>query len=916
MYGGRVIFVLMAPFNTTNFYADVDQIYDTIGSPQLRAMYTDGRSFSTDLKLLIAQLCAKDWAPMDSKRMELRVYLLRAHLSCAISMGRLDTKSHEMKLVSFDTHEEITDSTLQLGGNLFTVHDTGLKLKPSDGGSIGSILLSLKEIFQEVVQRDGKNDETWHTGFVGFLEGVVNRRKQWVMEWISSNSQTFQQHDDIQRVTLEAAALCAELIQQLSVCSCTCKKCFLRCTKEKGHADGHLCLGDHLCIQFCSYCVREKDADSENISVNKCSDAAGHQGSHDCRVKEHTCDKTCAHYGQAAKCNKKCAGMVGHDGQHLCNSREHKCKEQCSLHSCTNPCITPFEISDHSRHACHEKFCPMSCNVKGCNRRCESKDHFHDDTPGVVHYCGLSHPCLEKCEAHGNCAVQQDLIRTTATFTSKYGSFEYEHVAEQSGVRKSCCKEIPPFQTEHEGPHSHSLKENIVHFCDIKCPACGYFCTEPIGHAGLHNTVHGNMRNTTFFSDSEKIETVDRTYAWGESGAAEMCNMHCKKQGRGHLHLVLCPSGQGGGGICYSRLHADGVRHETQKTGPHFDVPKDEMTHTAYWKHMQFTDPCSQEDQRLFNLCGHECPSEEHEENSVAGTSTGKGESKKSFCTLQLWHGPASEEEKNNFKGGYVTSDGHHMDCSHVLPSNVIFIIDRSLSMCHHDVTPQFAQFQETHNNRLGCVFEAILRFIRTRLYMSLSQGADLASVVLFNHEDSALAVVELEAMDQNIVNKLLVYSPDGGTNFSAGLKQAERILLKSKLDGDERHPIVIFLSDGENLGSDDEALDIIKSMRREHGKHLQIFTVKLGSECWTKLPVKGKNEKILERMADEGKSFTAADRLILSQTFVGIAKSLKPLTRALVVNPKPSSSFLALTSFVMILINIATKRFDLYVCV
>ncbi|KAL2645147.1 hypothetical protein R1flu_012734 [Riccia fluitans] len=243
---------------------------------------------------------------------------------------------------------------------------------------------------------------------------------------------------------------------------------------------------------------------------------------------------------------------------------------------------------------------------------------------------------------------------------------------------------------------------------------------------------------------------------------------------------------------------------------------------------------------------------------------------KKSFCTLQLWHGPASEEEKNNFKGGYVTSDGHHMDCSHVLPSNVVFIIDRSGSMCDDDVTPHFVQFQETHSNRLGCVFEPVLRFIRTRLTMSLSQGADLASVVLFNHEDSALTVVELEAMDENIVNKLLVYRPNGGTNFSTGLTQAERILLKSKLDCDERHPLVIFLSDGENEhGSDNEALDIIQCMRLEYGKHLQIFTVKLGNE----------NEKILERMADEEKSFTTADRLILSETFISMVKSLKPLT-------------------------------------
>ncbi|KAL3686192.1 hypothetical protein R1sor_004214 [Riccia sorocarpa] len=471
MYGGRVIISLMAPFSTANFYADVDQTYGSIASPQLEPSYMDGRSFSTDLKLLIAQISAQEWAPIDSKRIELRVHLLRAHLSSAVSLGHLDTKSHEAILVNFDSHEEITDSALQLDGKVFGGNDTGLKLKPSEGDSVGSVLSNLKEMFQEMMPRDGQNDETWHIAFVGFVEGVVNRRKQRVLEWISSNVRSFQQQDDIQRLSLEAVTMCLELMQQLSVCSCTCEKCFLRCMREKGHAEGHSCLGDHLCTQSCWFCVVEKDAASEDVVVNKCSDAAGHQGFHDCRIKSHTCNKACEYDGLAANCNKICAETVGHEGRHQCNSREHKCAERCSLPSCINPCITPFEITDHYQHVCHEKFCPMPCSMKGCNRRCESKDHFHDETPNVIHSCGLSHPCPEKCQVRGNCAVQQDLVKTMKTFRNKYGSFEYEHVAEQSGVRKSCCIEIPPFQTKHEGPHLHSLKENIVHFCNIKCPA-------------------------------------------------------------------------------------------------------------------------------------------------------------------------------------------------------------------------------------------------------------------------------------------------------------------------------------------------------------------------------------------------------------------------------------------------------------
>ncbi|KAL3686193.1 hypothetical protein R1sor_004215 [Riccia sorocarpa] len=872
MYGGRVILALMAPFSTANFYADIDQMYGSIASPQLPPSYMDGRSFSTDLKLLIAQISAQEWAPIDSKRIELRVHLLRTHLNSAVSLGHLDIKSHEGILVNFDSHEEITDYALQFDGKVFSGNDTGLKLKPGEGDSIGPVLANLKEMFQEMVPRDGQNDETWHTAFVGFVEGVVNRRKQRVLEWISSNVRSFQQQDDIERLTLEVVTMCSELMQHLSVCSCTCEKCFFRCVREKVHVDGHSCLGDHFCTRSCSFCVAEKEDAAEEVVVNKCSDAAGHQGSHNCRIKSHTCSKACEYDGIAANCNKICAGMVGHEGRHRCNSREHKCAERCSLRSCNNPCITPFEITDHPRHVCHEKFCPLPCSMKGCNRRCESKDHFHDETPNVIHSCGLPHPCLEKCEVRGNCAVQQDLVKTMKTFRNKFGSFEYEHVAEQTGVRKSCCIEIPPFHTKHEGPHLHSVKENIVHFCDIKCPACGYFCTEPIDHPGLHNTVHGNMRGTTFSAESEKIELEDRKYEWGDSGAAEMCNMHCKKQGRGHIHMVFCPSGQAGGGICYSRLHADGVRHETIQYGPDFDVPKDEMTHAAYWRHTQFVDPCSQEDQKLFNLCPHQCPSEEHKGNSLTGESDETGKLPKSFCTLPLWHAPVALEKKNLNRGN-ITIDGHHMECNHLLPSNVVFVIDRSSSMGWNDVIPQFVQFHDTLNNRLGCVFEAILRFIRTRRTMSEAGGADLASVVLFNHEDPATTVVEMEAMDESIMNKLLAYGAGGNTDFSTGLKEAARILLKAKMDHDERDPVVIFLSDGENWGSNEVAMDIIRSMHLEHGNRLKIFTVKFGHV----------KEKILERMAGPGQSYVSGDLQKLTDTFISLARSLRPLASSLV---------------------------------
>lgn len=99
-----------------------------------------------------------------------------------------------------------------------------------------------------------------------------------------------------------------------------------------------------------------------------------------------------------------------------------------------------------------------------------------------------------------------------------------------------------------------------------------------MGHIGLHETTHGNMRNVRFISEEEDIDIKDRKYKWGEKREVEMCNMYCKKQGWGHIHLVSCK----GSGMCTSNLY-DGARHETMKYGSDVDIHKDELTHETYW---------------------------------------------------------------------------------------------------------------------------------------------------------------------------------------------------------------------------------------------------------------------------------------------------------------------------------------------
>lgn len=205
----------------------------------------------------------------------------------------------------------------------------------------------------------------------------------------------------------------------------------------------------------------------------------------------------------------------------------------------------------------------------------------------VMNICGEKHGCPKECEADGICEILTELVRYTRPCLYG-GSFE---LFEQNGKKKKCCIDIPPFKTSHDGVHLHTQNPDVVHHCNARCQACGYFCPKPIDHTGLHNTGHGNMRNVNFASDQEEFDIQGRKYVWGESSVAEMCNLHCKAQGRGHIHLI--PSPMNDCLPCTSHFYG-GSRHETRKYGPDLDVPNDELTHETYWMQMRFEDPCTE----------------------------------------------------------------------------------------------------------------------------------------------------------------------------------------------------------------------------------------------------------------------------------------------------------------------------------
>ncbi|XP_059065183.1 uncharacterized protein LOC131038022 isoform X2 [Cryptomeria japonica] len=867
MYDGKVTIAAMAPYNRSEYYREsLRDLAETV-TQRIQYCYDNGFTFLRDMKLIIAQIAIKDWTSIDNKRVAVTINILKRNLLPAVHMGSLPgtNGNEEIRVLhNFDTQEEIPDFPVAVQDISWNIKDSGLCLSPLKESAtlvtVTDVLSQIRSKLEMILPRNGRKGDEWFSLFQKFLEALVDRRCHRVQQWIKSNTTDFCDSDEVQRLQLEANVVLGETKQGLSVCGYKCYLCFWSCVIEKGHDDHHDCMGSHLCTETCSHCARDGDI------LISCKDLAGHEGAHDCKERNHTCSERCYLYGMSSSCNKECSLRVGHHGQHKCNSPQHICGIKCSLPSCKNPCTLVIE-SNHIRHQCNERYCQRTCTMNECKMRCGAENHFHDLDPNAEHLCGNDHKCPEKCEL-GNCEIKTKVDKQTLVFQGQRGPFEYENVSQQDVLNKGCCIRIPPNKRNHEGQHVHTRQENCVHFCLTRCQSCGYFCHHPINHSGLHDTVHGNMRNVRFVSEEEDIDIIDRKYKRGEKGIAEMCNMFCKKQGRGHIHLVPCP----GSSKCTGNLY-DGSRHETVKYGPEEDVPKDEMTHDTFWQYVRFVDPCTDEERKGFDRCNHYCKSVEHDTKS--------GSFDKIYCTEKLWHPPIERSGQNVSLGGYITDDGHHFPCYHYKNPlhHVIFIIDRSGSMGFWDMIPTMAKFSN-HNCRLGCVYEVIVRFMKVRLG---TISGDSVSVVLF--DDIADVAVEMEDMKEYVVDLLLHFYACGGTAYSTGLDAAENILTKAARHQSVKMkiPVVIFLSDGGNWGGVDPLYCVDRMKRQE--PRMTLHTVMFGVD-----PTEG----ILIEMAKKGggKFHRAYDEIQLARTFENLASSLKsPVVDLMQAVPPTKSS-------------------------
>ncbi|CAG8501198.1 7794_t:CDS:10 [Ambispora gerdemannii] len=847
LYRNKMSIIPWPVFNESSFYTTFKQLKMKLDNQD--SQYKNAKIFVEKIKVLMTKLKACDWGSVQETLITMRTLELRRLMRNAISQGfeqkeedpflsseNITQPAYNIKhLVGRDDGKSILDPESFLS-DIFNDIDGPIKLMPDaglvllkDDVNLGELSLELRNFFEENIQaREQSSDSRWLDRLETFYKFIIDRRVKRVQQWFAQNTSQFpNDHNEIviAKYALEQEITHLKLFWHF--CRLRCENCGLVCLKASRHNDNeddatHDCLTDHECYSACQF--QETHFDK---TMPKCTKFAGHEGCHACSAK-HSCEAPCIYNGKR-NCQLKCTKDIGHETMtgnevHLCEATRHYCGAPCSLkadtrngnYECRNTCIIPCE-EFHQVHKCENEVCPIECPIATCRRRCESRKHFHAFEENVEHFCGEEHQCPNECEELGICKIFTEptaIVKEEAEYVNQFGSFMFTKYS-QNAQRLPCCIKIPPYEFKHEGKHVHvhekmhkcdatcpedwgeHVKKHNIHFCDVKCPHCAYYCTLPYDHNSEHDTVHGNMYLTTFTCEEEEFEFEGHRLTVGDRGDFVLCHKLCENIGR-HRHIDFCKDPA----VCKNLPGGkkEGLlEHIEANISPDPARKKDYISHRVFWERTKFRDPYLLSSRENFKGCDHECADEKHHKSIETDPI-------KSFCTRELFHpglDPSSNPPENI---GYITTDGHHFSCENPATDfHIVFVLDRSSSMSSEDCKPLHqrsttSRLLRNHQNRLGAVYEAVHTFFRTRKNSGKATriGAvdrDITSLILFN--SVATVVFENQSLSniEELLNKMMKFTPTGNTSYYEGLKKASEII--EKYHDPKRTNVIIFLSDG-----------------------------------------------------------------------------------------------------------------------
>ena len=618
-----------------------------------------------------------------------------------------------------------------------------------------------------------------------------------------------------------------------------CDGCQHYCTKELGHEGEHFCPVVHRCKGLCylkdgrgcqKRCIyiyphnqkhecevdRSKHLCNKNCSLSAyrnckrgyCNKIYGHQGDCSC-LNLHYCNNNCSFSG----CQRKCCLPPGHKEKCVCNETPfyHICNKQCPLRiisgGCGMTCKLDFRhtgdcicfINEKDPHTCLEK-CELSeYELDGnSNSLCghvfnhKEKNLFCYKCQGNCkmfrrgHLCGKTHSCKENCNQKGFCSINEKSVITIPKEFRDNSSVNipYDEVQVTPPSRNKCTIKIPANEYEHPNRDNHHCGLDISsHKCGQKCKQCCNYCFLDISHSGLHECIHGNIKNSKFSIEGNGQAEIKKGYEYykiRDEDAAKIfyCNDYCTDQGQGHTHLV----------------HINEIDNKNDKRVRKYENNFYECKCSYFWESvLKFKHPLSNL-KELLDRCDCICPCKDDKPENH------------NYCQRELWHGTDISESE---EGKWRSPEGHKFKCNHPYGIYTIFLIDQSGSMDSNSIMPTRVdiKYKKTLDNMLGATIEALLDYCSVRSKINRREKC-----ALIGYDDNAT----IKFKDKHVVNETEIrdiclekLKTGGCTVFKKAFEKAKEIL-------DEIHkkkeyiPVIILLTDGEDFFPD-ETINYIK---------------------------------------------------------------------------------------------------------
>ena len=527
-----------------------------------------------------------------------------------------------------------------------------------------------EEISKEIILQ---NYNKFYHSYSKFLQELFEIRKESILNYFINQAKKIGINDA--SIEYEKLTLLIKLEQQQNnyrLCLRACDKCFRVCILTDRHEMECSCETNHKCSFNCEFCIEDP--------VSLCNLDAGHGSSHICNSTQHRCLNHC----MIKNCKNQCIKKPGHASSCICSKNFHECQLPCLMHSfCHGKCSKDIN-NIHEDHNCNMTRCPFQCLL--CKNFCINSNHMHEltDTETVInpftnqttklHLCGTTHLCPDVCSLGGICDLK--LKKISRVYKNEFNEINYFYV-EQLPKTNKCTILIPSGLLYHNERHQCSVLGS-QHKCKEKCPDCSCYCTNPVGHTGLHASYsHRNKEKCIFIStknqilrDIEDFDQVITTKIFkpGESSTPEHCDSNCFRKGRGHAHPWICD----GGNKCLEKLYRGYAKHSTDKYcsgGIIQDYIYDFVECRTFWRLFGWQAPIETkrpEAQDILGKCNAFCLHESHDK-----TLNTRLAPELSFCNSNIFHTDS------------LTYADHSFSCKHtdIESHDVILILDITGSM-------------------------------------------------------------------------------------------------------------------------------------------------------------------------------------------------------------------------------------------